>query len=107
MLFTDIALIGCLVLLVLAALRWRVFWLRFGVSTLLVGVVMLALVTQEPLARSVISRRHAEGKWTQDFRDGVFQMLDATRPYRVYIFVSTVGLAVLAVRRNVPKGRPG
>lgn len=90
-------LIFLLVLLAIAGLtRYRL--LRTAIVFVYLVVLLITQSLPEPLLRAVSSRRQAEGRWTEDFRDGVFYYFEAITQARPYTIVSGVALAVLALK---------
>jgi len=95
-------------LLLLAALG---FWgfiststiVRVLVASAFLFVIVFAVMSFEPAARSVITHHKP---WTQEFKDGVSQMLKQVMAYRPYVLVAGAGLFLLAIKsRRFKEGR--
>lgn len=96
----DIVALLFLGLLMPIAIWFKSRSVRVGVIIVYLTVIVLTQISLEPMMRSVVSSRHAEGKWTEDFRDGAVSMHRAIEPCRPFIIVCAVGLAILGIRRN-------
>lgn len=88
------------VLLLLAALGIWGFVTRRKVVRMLVAsvflfVVVFGVMCYEPAARSAITKRQP---WTQEFRDGVSEMLNRIVAFRPYILLAGAGLFALAIK---------
>jgi hypothetical protein len=96
----DFVLLPMLLLLVALASFAKAGWLRAWVIVILLVVILFSQISLEPVARGVSSSRHAQGRWSPDFRDGVSDMTDAVKDFTPYIVISAFGLAILAFRKN-------
>jgi len=97
----DVALVGLLGAASILAANARRKWVVTAVVGFLLVVGMYCCFSLEVFEpRIVIGQRTREGRWTQDYRDGVADAFDATFPYLLVIGVCGIGLAVLALRSN-------
>ena len=94
----DFSLLIFLLVLLAIAVFTRYRLLRTAIVFVYLIILLITQSLPEPLIRAVSSRRQAEGRWTEDFRDGVFYYFEAVTQARPYTIVSGVALAVLALK---------
>jgi hypothetical protein len=70
---------------------------RLVVASIFLLVVMFAAMNFEVAARSVISRHRP---WTQEFENGVSEMLSNVLVFRPYILLAGAGLFFLAIKNQ-------
>jgi hypothetical protein len=108
MIWLDYIILVSLVLLAGAAVFRNYFWLRVLALVVLFLTGVFFEMSLDPIARGVISRRHREGNWTQQYSEGVDDMERATRTYRPYRLIAIAGLALFAfrnTRKDVPASK--
>ena len=69
-------------------------WVRFSIAGILFAVIIISEFKLEPVSRYLVSHHPDRNK---GFLEGVFAMVNAIRPYRVYIIVATLGLFSMSI----------